>query len=193
MFLRVNSRKKNGKLHRYWSVMESRRVAGQPVQRQVLYLGEINDSQEAAWRRSIEVFDEQKQDHRQISLFPDDRPIPPDEVNGLSLRLSEMRLERPRRFGDCWLGGWLWEELGLEEFWNRKLGMKRGGVAEQSIAGAGDQSSGRSGQRVHGASPVVFVSALDELLGCDFAVAAKVGCIAAWTASCRTRMICAGS
>ena len=58
MYLRCYTRKKNGKRHRYWSVVESRRVAGgKTAQRQVLYLGEINDSQEAAWRKTLEVFD----------------------------------------------------------------------------------------------------------------------------------------
>ncbi|MGA2500635.1 MAG: hypothetical protein ABSH20_23100 [Tepidisphaeraceae bacterium] len=82
MFLRCHSRKKNGKLHRYWSVVESRRLAsGGPAQRQVLYLGEINDSQEAAWRKTISVFDEDAGQSRQFSLFPADRPIPADEAN----------------------------------------------------------------------------------------------------------------
>jgi len=59
MFLRFKTRKKDGKEHRYWSVVENRRVAdGRVVQRHVLYLGEINDAQRAAWCRSIEVFDE---------------------------------------------------------------------------------------------------------------------------------------
>jgi transposase len=174
MFLRVNTRKKNGKLHRYWSVMESRRVAGQPVQRQVLYLGEINDSQEAAWRRSIEVFDEQAQDHRQVSLFPDDRPIPPDELHALSLRLSEMRLERPRRFGDCWLGCLLWQELGLEEFWNGKLGTERGSVPWNKVLqvlAINRLIDPGSEFMVH--RQWFLSSALDELLNVDFAAAAK--------------------
>jgi hypothetical protein len=77
MFLRVNRRKKNGKLHRYWSVVESRRLAsGNPAQRQVLYLGEINDSQEAAWRKTIEVFDEEKNQSCQAWLFPSAVPGP---------------------------------------------------------------------------------------------------------------------
>ena len=175
MFLRVNIRKKNGKLHRYWSLMESRRVAGgQPAQRQVLYLGEINDSQEAAWRKSIEVFDEQQQDHRQFSLFPDDRPIPPDELNGLSLRLGEMRLERPRHFGDCWLGCLLWDRLGLEEFWSQKLGSQRGGVAWNKVLqvlAINRLIDPGSEFMIH--RQWYLSSALDDLLGCDFAVAAK--------------------
>jgi hypothetical protein len=115
MFLRSHLRRKNGKSHRYWSVVESRRLAsGQSAQRQVLYLGEINDSQEAAWRKSIEVFDEEKDQSSQACLFPDDRPIPADEVNALSLVMSDIRLLRPRSFGDCWLGCVLWRELGLD-------------------------------------------------------------------------------
>ena len=129
MFLRCHSRKKNGKRHRYWSVVESRRCRGsRPVQRQVLYLGEINDSQEAAWRKTIEVFDERKQQVEQLSLFPSDRSIPPDEVNALSLVLTELRLRRPRSFGDCWLGCVLWDPLGLSEFWDAKLASQRGKV-----------------------------------------------------------------
>jgi hypothetical protein len=114
MFLRCHERKKDGKLHHYWSIVESRRVAGgPPVRRQVLYLGEISDNQEAAWRKSIEVFDEEKETPEQFCLFSSDKVIADDQVNALSLVLSEMRLLRPRSFGDCWLGCLLWDELGL--------------------------------------------------------------------------------
>jgi hypothetical protein len=59
MFLRCKVRRKDGKQHRYWSVVENTRVAGGRVlQRPLLYLGEINDSQELAWRRSIEVLED---------------------------------------------------------------------------------------------------------------------------------------
>lgn len=175
MFLRCNQRKKNGKLHRYWSVVESRRIAGgPPAQRQVLYLGEINDSQEAAWRKTIEVFDEEKEQPDQVSLFPSDRPIPADELNALSLVLSEMRLVRPRSFGDCWLGCLLWKELGLDHFWREKLGADRGGVpwekviqllAVNRLCGPGSEFA------VH--RSWFLRSAMDELLECDFAVAEK--------------------
>src|SRR6266436_1745444 len=74
MFLRYKVRRKDGKEHRYWSIVENRRVSGgRTVQRQVLYLGEINDGQKAAWCRTIEAFDEAGQDPRQIALFPEDR------------------------------------------------------------------------------------------------------------------------
>jgi transposase len=134
MFLRCHSRKKNGKPHHYWSVVESRRCRdGRIAQRQVLYLGEINDSQEAAWRKTIEVFDEHHRRYEQYALFPADRPIPPDELNALSVVLTELRLLRPRSFGDCWLGCLLWEELGLSDFWDAKLGSQSGDVPWRKV------------------------------------------------------------
>jgi hypothetical protein len=175
MFLRVNQRKKNGKWHRYWSVVESRRLAGgQPAQRQVLYLGEINDRQEAAWRKTIEVFDEEKKQSCQVCLFPSDQPIPAEAVNALSLVLSEMRLLRPRSFGDCWLGCLLWEELGLRGFWQEKLGGDRGGVPWEKVLqllAVNRLCEPGSEFAVH--RSWFLRSAMDELLGCDFAVAEK--------------------
>jgi hypothetical protein len=74
MFLRCKVRRKDGKQHRYWSVVENTRVAGgRVVQRHVLYLCEINDTQELAWRRSIEVLEEGAARPRTLSLFPEDR------------------------------------------------------------------------------------------------------------------------
>lgn len=175
MFLRCHSRKKNGKLHRYWSVVESRRCrGGRALQRQVLYLGEINDSQEAVWRKTVEVFDEQKKETRQLSLFPSDRPVPAEEVNALSVVLRAMRLRRPRSFGDCWLGCLLWEELGLSGFWNERLEHQRGEVPWSKVLQL------LVVNRLCEPGTEFFVhrrwflhSAMDELLGCDFAVAEK--------------------
>jgi transposase len=175
MFLRANERKKNGKLHRYWSIVESRRLnSGHPAHRQVLYLGEINDSQEQAWRRTISVFDEEKNQSLEVSLFPSDRPIPADEVNALSLVLTEMKLLRPRCFGDCWLGCLLWEELGLDRFWQDKFGADRGGVPWDKVLqllAVNHLIEPGSEFAVH--RSWFLRSAMDELLGCDFAVAEK--------------------
>ena len=72
MFLRHKVRRKDGKQHRYWSIVENRRVSGgRTMQRHVLYLGEINDAQRAAWCQTIEAFDEDGQQARQIALFPE--------------------------------------------------------------------------------------------------------------------------
>ena len=123
MFLRATIRKKDGKEHRYWSVVESRRVAhGRVIQRHVLYLGEINSSQELAWRKSIEVLDEGVRGPRSLALFPEDRceGLVPDE-SIVRLRLSQLRVCRPRQWGACWLALTLWEELKLDEFWAERL------------------------------------------------------------------------
>jgi len=120
--LKTHRRKKDGKEHRYYSIVENRRVSGQRVvQRSVVYLGEINDSQEAAWRKSLEVFDESKQAMETLSLFADKGEIAAPEVDTLRVKLSEMQLQRPRAFGACWLGCELWGQLKLDEFWQRKL------------------------------------------------------------------------
>ena len=134
MFLRSYTRQKNGKPHRYFSIVENRRIAGRGpdgkkiAQRTVLYLGEINDSQQAAWRKTLDVFDGTQQQPRQLALFPDDRPLPPDALNAIQIRLSEMTLLRPRSFGDCWLGCWLWQQLGLDRFWQQRFEDARGDV-----------------------------------------------------------------
>ena len=129
MVPRQNRRRKNGKTHRYFSVVENRRTAaGTTTQRQVLYLGEINDSQQEAWRRTLRVFDEGRGQYCELSLFPDDRPLPPGAANAVSVRLDRMELRRPRSSGDCWLGCWLWERLHLSSFWEAKLAEERGDV-----------------------------------------------------------------
>jgi transposase len=125
MFLRAKMRKKDGKSHRYFSVVESRRVASnKTVQRTVLYLGEINDSQEDIWRKTLQVFDETQQRYTNLSLFPEDREIPAAATDSIQVKLSEMELHRPRAFGNCWLGCELWKQLRLGEFWEAKLAEK---------------------------------------------------------------------
>lgn len=130
MFLRATTRKKDGKEHRYFSVVENRRLSGGRVlQRHVLYLGEINGSQERAWRRSIEVLDEATRGARTLALFPEDRcegVVGDDSI--VHLRLGQLRLERPRQWGACWLALQLWQQLGLDEFWAARLAPSRKGT-----------------------------------------------------------------
>ena len=122
MYLKACKRRKNGKEHRYFTVVESRRLTGGKVlQRQVLYLGEINDSQQAAWRKTLSVVAGRGQQPQAMSLFPDDRPVPPDALNAVRVRMSEMLLRRPRAFGDCWLACELWRQLQLDRFWGMRL------------------------------------------------------------------------
>jgi len=134
MFLRSTERKKDGKTHRYFSVVENRRLSGaRTVQRTVLYLGEINDVQQAAWRRTLDVFDEDRQDYRTLSLFPDDREVPPDALDSVQVKLSGLELRRPRTFGACWLGCELWHQLGLDEFWQERLPEAREAVSWEKV------------------------------------------------------------
>ncbi len=129
MFLRYTVRKKNGKEHRYYSLVENRRVnRGRVVQRPVLYLGEINDSQQEAWRKTIELFEEGKPRPRTVALFPEDRMGPVADGDIVRIRLQELSLHRPRQWGACWLAGQLWEQLQLDQFWAQRLPPNRKGT-----------------------------------------------------------------
>jgi len=130
MFLRKTQRKKDGKTHDYWSVVENKRVAGgRVVQRHVLYLGEINSSQAAGWRKAIEVLDDDAGHPRTLALFPEDRcAAVASDASIVQLRLSDMRLCRPRQWGACWLAGQLWRDLRLDQFWAERLPPNRKGT-----------------------------------------------------------------
>jgi len=135
MYLRFARRRKDGKEHRYWSIVESRRCAGgRVVQRPVLYLGEINDGQREAWCRQIEAFDEASGRHRQLALFPAERTVP-DHAKGLGVqvRLDAMELHRPRQWGACWLACHLYEQLQLDRFFARLLPPSREGTSWQHV------------------------------------------------------------
>ncbi len=123
MFLRARTRRKDGKQHRYWSVVESRRVrGGRVVQRQLLHLGELNDSQHSGWVRSIETLTSDGEATRQLALFPDDRDqLPTLDCEAVRVRIAEIELRRPRQFGACWLALELWKRLGLDEFFESRL------------------------------------------------------------------------
>ena len=130
MFLRCSSRKKDGKEHRYWSIVENKRLNDRRVvQRHVLYLGEINSSQELGWRKSIEVFQDGQVHPTTMALFPEDRceAVIPDE-SIVRVRMSELRLCRPRQWGACWVVVELWRELELERFWGERLPTSRKGT-----------------------------------------------------------------
>jgi len=120
MFLRHTDRFKDGKNHRYWSVVESVRVGKRTFKRQALYLGELNDSQKAGWVRAVEAFDE-RGSVRQLKLFPEDRAPEDADGNVVRIKTEELRLENMRNWGEVWLGMELWSRLGLDEFWESRL------------------------------------------------------------------------
>ena len=135
MFLRKIRRKKDGETHEYWSVVENKRVrGGRVVQRHVLYLGEIDSSQGAVWRKAIEVLDDDTGQRQTMALFPEDRcAADASDASVVQLRLSDMRLCRPRRWGACWLAGQLWQELQLDQFWAGRLPPSRKGTRWDQI------------------------------------------------------------
>ena len=129
MFLRSQLRKKNGKEHTYWSVVENKRLHdGRVVQRQVLYLGEVNDSQRAAWRKTLDAHTPGFDATSQIALFPHDRPAPTDDARVVRIRLDELSLQRPRQWGGCWLALELYRQLGLDTFFAEHLPASRKGT-----------------------------------------------------------------
>ncbi len=175
MFLRSTNRYKDGKNHRYFSIVENRRLAGdRTVQRTVLYLGEINDQQQAAWRKTLDVFDEDEQCYTSMSLFPDDREIPADALDSVQVKLSGLELRRPRVFGNCWLACELWQQLGLDEFWQQRLPEAREAVSwEKVLRLLVVNRLLDPGSEYHLHRQWFVDSAMDELLETDFAVAEK--------------------
>jgi transposase len=135
MYLKCHCRFKDGKEHRYWNIVENRRCGrGKFVQRQVLYLGEINDTQRESWCRTIEVFDENRERTMPLVLFAADRQLPNFAAGfGVQVRLKEMELHRPRQWGACWLACHLYEQLELDEFWAERLADSREGTCWQHI------------------------------------------------------------
>jgi transposase len=175
LFLRSTNRKKDGKDHRYFSIVENQRVsATKTVQRTVLYLGEINDQQQASWRKTLAVFDEDKHEYTNLHLFPDDRPLPADAIDSIQVRLSGLELRRPRPFGNCWLASELWHQLGLTEFWQSRLDEGRESVSWEKVLRllvVNRLLAPGSEFRVH--RHWFVESAMDALLEENFAVAEK--------------------
>ena len=131
MFLRSTKRKKDGKEHRYFSVVENVRAAGRryPFQKTLLYLGEINDAQQSAWIKAISVFDEDSGQSQNLNLFPDDHPLPSSLAgSSILVRLADYQLKRPRQYGACWLACELWRELQLDSFWSQRIEPSREGT-----------------------------------------------------------------
>ena len=176
MYLKCHSRRKDGKEHRYWSLMEKRRVAdGRILDRPLLYLGEINDAQQAAWTRTIAAFDPVTQRPQTLALFPDDRPLPAHAAGcGVQVRLSEFALRRPRQWGACWLALQLWDLLQLGDFWRDRLPPSREGTSWYhllQVLAAYRLIDPGSEWRLH--RDWFLGTALGDLLGEDFTLVAR--------------------
>ena len=136
VFLKCRTRRKDGKTHRSWSIVESRRYPGGKVaHHHVLYLGELSDSQQHSWQRTLEVIDERTGEPRQLALFPAGEA--PERKAGaapaLQVRLAGLRLSRPRQWGACWLGDLLWRTLGLDRFFAERLERTREGTDWEQV------------------------------------------------------------
>jgi transposase len=174
-FLHCHHRFKNGKDHCYWSIAEKVRTHRGWVQRHLLYLGEVNDSQRAAWTKVIEVFDPAGQQTRELALYPADRAVPEHAAPyGVQVRLHEFELRRPRQWGACWVGCQLWDQLQLDEFWRERLPDSREGTSWRHVL----QTltiyrliDPGSEWRLH--REWFKNSALADLLGADFSLAQK--------------------
>jgi transposase len=133
MFLREHRRAKDGKDHAYWSLVETVRTPDGPRQRAVCYLGELNNSAQARWLKTIEVFNEQGE-RRQLRLFPSEIAPPEDDPNVAQVRLDKVGLERAREFGNCFLGLELWKRLELDQLYGDLLDGDRAEVAWSRVA-----------------------------------------------------------
>jgi len=176
MHLKCHKRFKDGKEHRYWSITEKYRGAsGRFVDRHVLYLGEINDSQKQSWTRLIEAFDTQQQQQTRLALFPADQPVPAHATAyGVQVRLSEFVVRRARQWGACWLFTEIWTLLRLDEFWRQRLPSSREGTSWYHVLmvlTAYRWIEPGSEWRLH--RQWFQSSAMGDLLGEDFALVAK--------------------
>ncbi|MCU0917804.1 MAG: IS1634 family transposase [Planctomycetes bacterium] len=175
MYLRHIQRKKNGKEHSYWSIVENRRLAdGRVNQRHVLYLGEINDAQERAWARAVEVFPDEAGPPQTMALFPEERldAIVEAGIPIVRLRLKELSLHRARQWGACWLALVLWRQLQLDQFWVQRLKPSRKGTRwDQVLAVLTVYRLLAPGSEWRLHRQWFENSALADLLGVDFSLA----------------------
>jgi transposase len=112
MFLRRCERRKNGKRHTYWALVESVRTAGGSRQRVVAYLGELAAGEASGWASLARRLDGRDRPHP--SLFDPPGGPETDEDRRIRVNLKGVRLERLRDFGDVWLALGLWRLLGLD-------------------------------------------------------------------------------
>ena len=91
-----------------------------PRQRTLCYLGELNSSAQARWLKTVEVFNEQGE-AQQLKLFPSHVAVPDDDPQVARVLLNQVRLERTRQFGACFLGLELWKRLELDRFFEQTM------------------------------------------------------------------------
>ena len=175
MFLRCYKRKKNGKLHQYYSIVENRRIAkGRVTQKTVLYLGEITSGQEKAWRKTLNVFDADQNKPVHKYLFAAEEGSICQDIDAIPVRLSHMKLSNPRAFGDCWLGCKIWDELQLDSFWEKRIDQYKTAVPFSKVLKLLVMNRLiKPGSEFYVHQHWFDQTAMDVLLNCDFTAAQK--------------------
>lgn len=175
MYLKTHKRKKDGKVNEYYSIVEKRKVAnGDYVQKTVLYLGEISDSQKKSWNKSIEILNEHNEPvHKTLFALHDDDDVC-ENIDAIPLRLSGMKLQKPRAFGDCWLGCEIFDQLGLDTFWSSRIDTSKSPVPYSKVLKLLTVNRLiRPGSEFYVHHHWFDKTAMDFLLDCDFQVAEK--------------------
>jgi transposase len=135
MFLRRLERHKNGKPHTYWALAESYRTARGSRQRIVAYLGELSGTEQNGWTQLGSHLDGDASQRRpERTLFDPPRWNEPSDDEPLLVKLSSIRLERARDFGDVWLAWGLWRMLGLDELLEQRMEEGREEVPWPTVA-----------------------------------------------------------
>jgi len=123
MFLKRCARKKNGKPHTYWQLVESYRTPRGPRHRVVAYLGELGASEHRGWGRlALHLDGKAAVKAQQLMLFDtidthDNDPVP----QYVEVDLKGVRIERTQDFGDVFLALTLWRMLGFDELFSKNL------------------------------------------------------------------------
>ncbi|AQQ10246.1 Transposase [Sedimentisphaera cyanobacteriorum] len=175
MYLKKHKRKKNGKINSYYSIAEKRKVSrGRYVEKMVLYLGEISDSQKKSWQRSIEIINEDNKPVRKSLFAFDQDNHTHHDIDTIPVKLSKMKLNNPRTFGDCWLGCEIWDMLGLDTFWSERIDTAKSPVDYSKVVKLLTVNRLiKPGAEFYVHRHWFTQTAMDVLLGCEFDVAEK--------------------
>jgi transposase len=132
MFLKRLERRKSGKGHTYWALVESIRTEKGSRHRVVAYLGDLKKSEKDGWAALGRRLD--KKDRPQPSLFDSPRYDEPEEDEPVLVKLKDIHLDRLRDFGDAWLALGLWRLLGLDTLLSRRMTVGQEDVPWAAVA-----------------------------------------------------------
>jgi len=132
MFLKRLERRKNGKGHTYWALVESIRTAKGSRHRVVAYLGELKQSEKNGWSQLCRQLNGKARP--QPLLFDPPHYDEPADDEPVLVKLKNIRLQRLRDFGDVWLALGLWRLLGLDQLLSRLTPSGREEVSWEQVA-----------------------------------------------------------